>query len=138
VHGPYTLTIQHRAENQFRRNSRRTVWCHSKECAIQTLAIAKYGLPPSRWPITLSQFRATDPLEGSDVRKPTSEVSDSTRLNPPLLEKMDLRDGNGVYERSERKGADAPKTTIDDLIRATDSVTEIQNTLRAGCDVRLE
>ena len=34
--------------------------------------------------------------------------------------------------------ADAPKATIDDLIRATDSVTEIQNTLRAGCVVRLE
>ncbi len=34
--------------------------------------------------------------------------------------------------------ADAPKTAIDDLIRATDCVTEIQNTLRAGCDVRLE
>jgi uncharacterized OsmC-like protein len=34
--------------------------------------------------------------------------------------------------------ADAPKTTIDDLIRATDVVTEIQNTLRAGCAVRLE
>lgn len=34
--------------------------------------------------------------------------------------------------------ADAPKATIDDLIRATDSVTEIQNTLRAGCAARLE
>ena len=34
--------------------------------------------------------------------------------------------------------ADAPTATIDDLIRATDSVTEIQNTLRAGCVVRLE
>jgi len=34
--------------------------------------------------------------------------------------------------------ADAPKTTMDDLIRATDAVTEIQNTLRAGCAVRLE
>jgi uncharacterized OsmC-like protein len=33
--------------------------------------------------------------------------------------------------------ADAPKATIDDLIRATDSVTEIQNTVRGGCDVRL-
>ncbi len=33
---------------------------------------------------------------------------------------------------------DAPRTAIDDLIRATDSVTEIQNTLRAGCAVRLE
>jgi organic hydroperoxide reductase OsmC/OhrA len=34
--------------------------------------------------------------------------------------------------------ANAPQSTIDDLIRATDSVTEIQNTLRAGCAVRLE
>lgn len=34
--------------------------------------------------------------------------------------------------------ADAPQTAVDDLIRATDSATEIQNTLRAGCVVRLE
>ena len=33
--------------------------------------------------------------------------------------------------------ANASQATIDDLIRATDSVTEIQNTLRAGCEVRL-
>jgi organic hydroperoxide reductase OsmC/OhrA len=39
---------------------------------------------------------------------------------------------------SVRVHADAPQTAIDDLIRATDSVTEIQNTLRAGCVVRLE
>ena len=29
------------------------------------------------------------------------------------------------------------QAAVDDLIRATDSVTEIQNTLRAGCEVRL-
>lgn len=34
--------------------------------------------------------------------------------------------------------ADAPKATIDDLIRTTDSLAEIQNTLRAGWPVRLE
>jgi len=34
--------------------------------------------------------------------------------------------------------ADVPKATIDDLIRTTDSLTEIQNTVRAGCAVRLE
>ena len=34
--------------------------------------------------------------------------------------------------------ADAPPGTMDDLIRTTDSLTEIQNTLRAGCAVRLE
>ena len=39
-----------------------------------------------------------------------------------------------------RVGVDAaaPQETIDDLIRTTDTVTEIQNTLRAGCAVRLE
>jgi|SRR5215469_5128448 len=34
-------------------------------------------------------------------------------------------------------GASASQTVIDELIRATDSVTEIQNTLRGGCGVRL-
>jgi uncharacterized OsmC-like protein len=33
--------------------------------------------------------------------------------------------------------ADALPETIDDLIRATDSLTEIQNTLRGGCEVKL-
>jgi organic hydroperoxide reductase OsmC/OhrA len=37
-----------------------------------------------------------------------------------------------------RVDADAPQETLDDLIRTTDTVTEIQNTLRAGCAVRLE
>ena len=34
--------------------------------------------------------------------------------------------------------ADDPQAEIDDLIRTTDAVTEIQNTLRTGCAVRLE
>lgn len=33
--------------------------------------------------------------------------------------------------------ADETQSTIDDLVRATDSMTEIQNTVRAGCAVRL-
>jgi hypothetical protein len=32
--------------------------------------------------------------------------------------------------------ADASQTEIDDLIRATDAVTEIQNTVRGGCAVQ--
>ncbi len=36
-----------------------------------------------------------------------------------------------------RVRADVPQATIDDLIRATDAVAEIQNTLRAGCAVKL-
>ena len=34
--------------------------------------------------------------------------------------------------------ADATQATIDELIRTTDSLAEIQNTLRAGCALRLE
>ena len=34
--------------------------------------------------------------------------------------------------------ADGPKATMDDLIRTTDSLVEIQNTLGAGCPVRLD
>ena len=33
--------------------------------------------------------------------------------------------------------ADPPQAEIDDLIRTTDAVTEIQNTVRGGCAVRL-
>jgi hypothetical protein len=33
--------------------------------------------------------------------------------------------------------ADARQTEIDDLIRTTDAVTEIQNTVRGGCAVEL-
>ena len=34
--------------------------------------------------------------------------------------------------------ANAPQAEIDDLIRSTDSIAEIQNTLRAACAVQLE
>ena len=36
-----------------------------------------------------------------------------------------------------RVRADASRETIDELIRATDSVAEIQNTVRGGCEVKL-
>ena len=32
---------------------------------------------------------------------------------------------------------DASRHEIDELVRATDALTEVQNTLRSGCDVRL-
>jgi uncharacterized OsmC-like protein len=37
-----------------------------------------------------------------------------------------------------RVDGDASQETIDDLIRTTDTVTKIQNTLRAGCAARLK
>jgi organic hydroperoxide reductase OsmC/OhrA len=36
-----------------------------------------------------------------------------------------------------RVRADAPEAVIQELVRATDAVAEVQNTLRAGCRVRL-
>jgi hypothetical protein len=109
----YSLTLERKAANRFRRDSRRTVWCHSEECAVQALAIARYGLPTSRWPITLAQFRASAPLERSDVRKPTLEVVDSTSSKTPLFEKVDPQHGGEVYERSERKGGRPRKWASD-------------------------
>jgi hypothetical protein len=64
VSGPgMSITIHDQAENRFQRTRTRTVWCHDDECAVQCLAISKYGRATHKWPITLAQFRATKPLE---------------------------------------------------------------------------
>ena len=52
------VKITVKPENRFKRASTKTVWCHDQECAIQTLAISKYGRASHKWPITLAQFRA--------------------------------------------------------------------------------
>ena len=57
------ITVSAPAENKFRRETRRLVWCHSDECAIQALAVSRYGSASHKWPITLAQFRATKPLD---------------------------------------------------------------------------
>jgi hypothetical protein len=57
------IEIEDNAENKFQRTRKRSVWCHSDECAIQTLMLSKYGKDTSRFPITLAQFRATKPLD---------------------------------------------------------------------------
>ena len=66
---------------------------------------------------------------GIEVRDVNVEVT-GTFGNPGEPEK------NITYR--VRVNAGVPQDTIDDLIRTTDTVTEIQNTLRAGCAVRLE
>jgi hypothetical protein len=70
----YKIQITRKADNEYCRESKRTVWCHSKECALQALAVAKYGPTTHRWPITLAQFRATHPLEGSEQKKSSSRM----------------------------------------------------------------
>ena len=44
--------------------------------------------------------------------------------------------GKNISYRVDVEG-DAPPAVLEELVRATDAVTEIQNTLRAGCAVQL-
>jgi hypothetical protein len=37
------LHVRPQAGEKFKREHRQTVWCHSEECAIQALAVARYG-----------------------------------------------------------------------------------------------
>jgi hypothetical protein len=57
------ITFVRQAENKFKRAAKTTVWVCGDECAVQTLAIAKYGPVTRHWPITLAKFRSTRPLE---------------------------------------------------------------------------
>lgn len=72
------ITVSAPAENKFKRDSRRLVWCHNDECAIQALAVSRYGSDSSRWPITLAQFRATKPLEA--LKTPSKIPLERTRM----------------------------------------------------------
>jgi hypothetical protein len=66
-----TIQIEAKPENKFQRTRKRSVWCHSDECAIQCLGLSKYGNDTSRWPITFGQFRAMKPLEVFRKSKPS-------------------------------------------------------------------
>lgn len=58
-------------ENGFPRERRVTVWCHSDECALQAMAIARYGPASHRWPITMAQFRAMNRLDRYETHAET-------------------------------------------------------------------
>ena len=40
-----------------KRPRKSTVWVCTEECAIQALAVSKYGHQTSKWPVTLDQAR---------------------------------------------------------------------------------
>ena len=82
-----------------KRSSKKTVWCCSGECATQTMAISKYGPSTHKWPITLAQFRAMNPLppiSGQTVTETISETSINSGVAEGLEAKIDLRDIEGV------------------------------------------
>jgi hypothetical protein len=56
------LHVRPQPGEKFKRERKQTVWCCRDECAIQSLAIARYGPATHKWPITLAEFRAENPL----------------------------------------------------------------------------
>ena len=57
----YSFRLESAKEKFKTRAGRRTVWCCSGECVIQSLARNKYGESSHKWPVTLAEFRQ---LEG--------------------------------------------------------------------------
>jgi len=89
----YKLTVEVKPENTFQRASRRTVWCHDRECAVQTLAIARFGLPTCRWPITLAQFRSLPEVQELISRSECTETIAGTRINTGAPEALNEKVG---------------------------------------------
>jgi hypothetical protein len=82
-----SVVIEEKPENSFKRTRRRTIWCHNEECAVQALAISKYGRASYQWPVTLGQFRALKEL--SAVTKNTPNPIDSKGQKTALNAIMD-------------------------------------------------
>ena len=73
------VTIQQKPENRYQKTRRRMVWCHSEECAVQCLAVSKYGRATHKWPLSLAEFRATQPLRETAQTTPSKRVRASRR-----------------------------------------------------------
>jgi len=70
------VVLHVRPQGKYQRDRKQTVWCHSEECAIQALAIARYGPASHKWPITLAEFRSTNPLPSAAPRTPRTAARD--------------------------------------------------------------
>ncbi len=69
-HPGVRIALNLRPQGKYERERKQTVWCCNDECAVEALAIARYGPATHKWPITLAQFRAMNPVER---RGPVSE-----------------------------------------------------------------
>jgi hypothetical protein len=94
------LRITFRATRRFERNRTRAVWCCSDGCAVQVLAVARYGPASYKWPIASSQFRALDPLGGPTVTKVPLETRINGGSNDGLFRDVDPEPIPGVSSRS--------------------------------------
>ena len=55
----FKVLIEIKPESRFQKLVKKTVWCHSKNCAYQALGTSKYGTASFRWPMTFAQFKKT-------------------------------------------------------------------------------
>jgi len=78
-----TISITAATEFGDKRTRKHSVWCCTDECAVQALAISKYGKSSFRWPITLAQFRAMNPLK--EVSPVTAKRSRASRKVKDLI-----------------------------------------------------
>lgn len=110
---PVKITVK--AENRFKRDSTKTVWCCSEECAIQTLGIAKHGINTYKWPVTLAQFRA---MERANVTKSRPQITDSRDssgcLNPETVSEC----GSGIFVTKRGRPKKANPMTGAERVRA--------------------
>ena len=94
------LRITFWGTKRFERNRTRTLWCCSDECAVQALAVARYGSASHKWPIVSSQFRAFDPLGSLTVTKVPLETRINGGSNEGLFRDVDPEPIPGVSSRS--------------------------------------
>ena len=104
-----------RPENRFmRRASTKTVWCHNEECAIQTLAIARYGSASHKWPVTLAQFRAMHKLSARHEK--STQNADSKTTSKGLNRKSISGHGSPIFVTP--KGRPRKSRVLSDAERA--------------------
>lgn len=53
----HRITITRKAANNFKHDSKVSVWVCSFECGVQLLGLSKYGKASNKWPVTLAQYR---------------------------------------------------------------------------------
>ncbi len=100
----YRLKLPFKAENRFKRDSTKSVWCCSDECSIQALAIAKYGPSTHKWPLTLAQFRSTKPLKDRTRAETISEDRINIGVFEGLFEVKPSEDDRGISARKKKVG----------------------------------
>jgi hypothetical protein len=97
-----------------RRASTKTVWCHDEECALQALAISKYGRASHKWPITLAQFRAMYKLSARHEK--SLQNADSKTSSEGLNQKSISEHGLPIFVT--QKGRPRKSRVLSDAERA--------------------